>query len=110
VVSTDDRPVEVTVVTMAFEAESAAAAGLFDALARYTVLTRMAPGCRNVDLCGSVSRPGRLVLIEKWADPDRQRAHFDGPLTQELAQACRGLVRAAPEIELLEGLSAHDVR
>ena len=34
-------------------------------LARYVVLTRGEPGCRNVDLCASVTRPNRILVIEK---------------------------------------------
>ena len=46
-------------------------------LAKYTVLTRMDPGCRNIDLCASVTTPGRFVIVQKWDNPDAQQRHFD---------------------------------
>jgi quinol monooxygenase YgiN len=48
--------------------------------------------------------------VEKWESPAAQRAHFDSAETVEMAEACRGLLSQAPEIELLEGVSAHDLR
>ena len=79
-------------------------------LAKYVVLSRMHPGCRNVDLCASVSTPGRFLIVEKWESPTAQRAHFDSADMVEMAEACRGLLAAPPDIELLEGISAHDLR
>ena len=56
--------VELTVVTMTFDAADEAA--LLAVLSKYVVLTRMVDGCRNVDLCASVTRPGRHLVIQKW--------------------------------------------
>jgi quinol monooxygenase YgiN len=103
-----DDDVELTLVTMQFDAADPEA--LLGVLARYVVLTRMAEGCRNVDLCASVTAPGRLVVIEKWASPEAQRAHFDSAEMVAMAEACRGIVRAAPAIDLLESISAHDLQ
>jgi quinol monooxygenase YgiN len=103
-----DDDVELTLVTMQFDAADPEA--LLGVLARYVVLTRMAEGCRNVDLCGSVTAPDRLVVIEKWASPEAQRAHFDSAEMVAMAEACRSIVRAAPAIDLLESISAHDLR
>ena len=100
--------VELTIVTMVFDA--ADPAPLLDILAKYVVLTRMAPGCRNVDLAASVTLAGRLVIVEKWESPAAQRAHFDARETVEMAESCRGLLVRAPAIDLLEGISAHDLR
>jgi len=102
-----DEP-EVTVVTLAFEAADPAA--LVGVLSKYVVLTRMEQGCRNVDLCASVTSPNRFVLIEKWSSADAQRAHFDAPVMVEMARACAGLLTGPPDIDLLEGMSAHDLR
>jgi len=102
-----DGEVELTVVVLAFDAADPEA--LLGVLAKYVVLTRGHPGCRNVDLVASVTRPGRLVVIEKWARPEDQRAHFDSADMVEMAQACRGLLTAAPEIDLYEAISAHDL-
>lgn len=100
--------VELTIVTMAFRATDAAA--LLPILSKYVVLSRGHAGCRNIDLCASVTTPGRFTIIEKWDSPERQRAHLDSPVMVEMATACAGLLAAAPEIDLLEGISAHDLR
>jgi quinol monooxygenase YgiN len=82
---------------------------LLSVLAKYVVLTRGHPGCRNVDLVASVSRPGRLVVIQKWDSPAAQQAHFDSADMVEMAEACRGLLAQPPDIDLLEAISAHDL-
>ena len=87
--------IELTIVTMRFDA--ADAGGLLGVLSKYVVLTRMEPSCRNVDLCASVTTPGRYLLIQKWDSPTAQRAHFDSADMVEMAESCRGLLcRAAP--------------
>jgi quinol monooxygenase YgiN len=103
-----EDPVELTVVTMQMEAIDAARLGAL--LARYVVLTRQAPGCRNVDLCASATAPGRFLVIEKWDDAASQRAHFDAAETVTLAESCRDLLSKAPAIDLFAGISAHDLR
>ena len=118
-VSTDSteanvRPedVEIVIVTMVFDAkpdDMAAAERLLGVLSKYVVLSRQEPGCRNIDFCNSVTTPSRLVLIEKWESEEAQRAHFDGRYMVEMAQACEGLLARKPEIDLLEGISAHDL-
>ena len=70
--------IELVVVTMRFD--STDDAGLLAILSKYVVLTRMEPGCRNVDLCASYTQAGRYLLIQKWDSADTQRAHFDSPL------------------------------
>ena len=99
--------VELTIVTMAFD--SAQPERLQSVLAKYVVLSRGHPGCRNIDLCASATTPGRFVLIEKWETPDAQRAHFDSADMVEMARACEGLLTKPPQIDLLEGISAHDL-
>lgn len=56
-----------------------------------------------------MTTPGRLVVIEKWATPAAQRAHFDSAAMVEMAEACRGLLAEPPDIDLLEAISAHDL-
>jgi quinol monooxygenase YgiN len=92
---------------MAFEATDPAR--LAGVLSRYVVLSRGHPGCRNIDLCVSVTRPGRYVVIQKWASPEAQRVHFDSPEMVEMAEACAGLLAGPPDIDLLDAVSAHDV-
>jgi len=105
---TIDNELELTIVTLRFDA--ARPEGLLPVLAKYVVLSRMHPGCRNVDLCSSISTPGRFLIVEKWESPAAQRAHFDSADMVEMAEACRGLLTGPPDIELLAGISAHDLR
>ena len=100
--------IELTLVTMQLDASDPAA--LAAVLARYVVVTRRHEECRNVDLCASVTTPNRFVVIEKWESPEAQRAHFDSDDMVAMAQACRGLLRAPPVIELLAAVSAHDLQ
>ena len=100
--------VELTIVTMRFDA--ADAASLLAVLSKYVVLTRMEPGCRNVDLCSSYTQPGRYLVIQKWDSPDAQRAHFDSAVMVDMARSCSGLLSAPPDIDLWDGPSAHDLR
>lgn len=104
----DAPEVELTIVTMRFDA--ADAASLLQVLSKYVVLTRMQDGCRNVDLCASTTRPGRHLVIQKWDSPDAQRRHFDSDVMVEMARSCQGLLASAPDIDLWDGTSAHDLR
>ena len=99
--------VELTVVTMDFRA--ADADRLMPVLSKYVVLSRGHDGCRNIDFCASVVRPGRFLIIEKWESAEAQRTHFDSPDMVEMAESCRGLLSRPPEIDLFEGISAHDL-
>lgn len=102
-----DGEIDLTMVTMQFDA--ADPARLQDVLARYVVLSRGHPGCRNIDLAMSSTRPNRFVVWEKWDTPDAQRAHFDSTEMVEMAKACEGLLVAPPSIDLLDPVSAHDL-
>jgi quinol monooxygenase YgiN len=99
--------IELTLVTMVFDASDPAP--FLDAVARYVVQTRHHDGCRNVDLAASVTATNRYVVIEKWESPEAQRAHFDHPDTVAFAEACKGLLERPPILDLLTGLSAHDL-
>jgi quinol monooxygenase YgiN len=98
---------DLTVVTLAFRTKDQAR--LASVLARYVVLSRGHPGCRNIDLCVSVTTPGQFLVIQKWESQAAQRAHFDSDEMVAMATACRGLLIEAPVIDLLDGLSAHDL-
>lgn len=103
--------VELVVVTMQFDAHPGSGNdALLATLAKYVVLARMEPGCRNVDLISSVGVDGRHLVIEKWDSADHQREHFDSPLMVEMATACTGLLAGPPSIDLWEPTSAHDLR
>lgn len=99
--------IELAIVTMRFDAADPGA--MLAVLSKYVVLTRMQPGCRNIDLCASVTTPGRYLLIQKWDSADAQRAHFDSDVMVEMARACTGLLTGPPDIDLWDGPSAHDL-
>jgi quinol monooxygenase YgiN len=99
--------VELAIVTMRFDA--ADADSLMAVLSKYVVLTRMQPGSRNVDLCASVTQPGRYLIVQKWDSAAAQRTHFDSEVMVEMAASCSGLLTGAPDIALWDGASAHDL-
>ena len=98
---------EITLVTLRFQATDPEK--LLGVLSKYVVLSRQQPGSRNIDLTASVTNPGRFVVIQKWDGPESQQAHFNSAEMVEMAQACAGILTEPPEIDLLEGLSAHDL-
>ena len=102
-----DESVETAILTMELDARDPAA--LAPILAKYVVVTRGQDGCRNVDLCVSSTHAGRFVVISKWSSPEGSRRHLDSPAAVEMARDCEGLLTRAPRIDLLEGLSAHDL-
>jgi quinol monooxygenase YgiN len=99
--------VELTMVTMVFDSSDPEA--LQSILAKYVVLSRGHPGCRNIDLCASATSPARFVVVQKWDSPAAQQAHFDSAEMVEMATACAGLLSRPPAIDLLETISAHDL-
>jgi quinol monooxygenase YgiN len=99
--------IDLAIVTMRFDAADPAA--LLGILSKYVVLTRMQDGCRNVDLCASVTHPGRYLLIQKWDSARAQREHFDSDVMVEMATACGGILTGPPDIDLWDGPSAHDL-
>lgn len=99
---------ELAIVTMRFDAADPVA--LLAVLSKYVVLARMEPGCRNVDLCASYTAPGRYLIVEKWDSHEAQRAHFDSAVMVEMARSCAGILECAPDIDLWDGPSAHDLR
>lgn len=99
--------VDLTIVTMVFDATDIER--LLAVLAKYVVVSRGQTGCRNIDLAGSATVPGRFMLIEKWETPADQQRHFDSAEMIEMAKACQGILSAPPTIDLLEAISAHDL-
>jgi quinol monooxygenase YgiN len=99
--------VELSVVTMRFDA--ADAASLVAVLSHYVVLARMHPGCRNIDLCASATHPGRFLIVQKWDSDAARRAHFDSHVMVDMATSCSGLLSAPPDIDLWDAASAHDL-
>ena len=91
---------ELAVVIGSFEARTGRQGDLAAILAKYVVLTRRRPHCRNVDLVASGSRPGRLVVIEKWESLDHLKAHAASPHMQAYGAKTRELL-ANREIHVL---------
>ena len=73
------------------------------------VVSRTAPGCRNIDLVASLTTPGRFLVYEKWESPDHQRDHLTSAVTEEMADAALPLLAGPPELGLFEAISAHDL-
>lgn len=101
--------VELFMVLGVFDARTGREADVAAALATYVVLTRNRPDCRNVDLAASSLHPGRLVVVEKWVSPAAARAHLDAAETVDMATALRDLLARAPDLDLLEAISAQDL-
>ncbi|HZX53959.1 MAG TPA: antibiotic biosynthesis monooxygenase [Ilumatobacteraceae bacterium] len=99
--------IELAIVTLQFDA--ADSESLLPILSKYVVVTRMQAGCRNVDLCASVTHPGRWLVIQKWVSAGAQRAHFDSDVMVEMATACNRILSGPPDIDLWDGPSAHDL-
>ena len=107
-VAPESSEVDLTIVTLRFDATNDAA--LLAVLSKYIVLTRMQDGCRNVDLCSSVTVPGRHLVVQKWETPEHQRRHFDSETMIDMARSCDGILAGAPDIDLWDATSAHDLR
>jgi quinol monooxygenase YgiN len=109
--SVNEKPldIELAVLQGTFDARDGAAEQLGAVLARYVVLTRRAPGCRNVDLLASTTHAGRFTIIEKWDRPELVQAHLDSPLMIDMAREAVPLLVAKPAFDLYESISAHDV-
>lgn len=99
--------VDLTMVTMTFDAIDPER--LQSVLARYVVVSRGHPGCRNIDLAMSSTKPNRFVIVQKWERPEDQQAHFDSPDMVTMAESCTGLLSAPPAIDLLDAISVHDL-
>lgn len=101
--------VEIWLVAGGFQAHTGREPELAGVLARYVVLTRSVRGCRNVDLVASAGTPGRFLVIEKWDDPDVQRAHLDAPIMVDMATAASPLLAGPPDLDLYQTISAQDL-
>jgi quinol monooxygenase YgiN len=50
-----------------------------------------------------------VLVIQKWDSVEAQRVHFDSALMVEMAKSCKNLLTKAPEIELFDSMSSHDL-
>ena len=104
-----EADVEIAVLTACFDARPGTEGALLGALSRYVVMTRHEPECRNVDLVASVTRPERILVVEKWQSAAAVQAHLDSPLMTEMAKAVLPALAAKPEIDLYDPISAYDL-
>jgi quinol monooxygenase YgiN len=101
--------IELAVLVGRFEAAVGQEEALAAVLAKYVVLTRQRPSCRNVDLVASVLHPGRFTVIEKWVGADAPRVHLDDPETVEMAEGAKALLVGPPDLDLSDAVSAQDL-
>ena len=101
--------VEIAVLTAVFDARPGSEEALLGTLAGYVVMTRHEPACRNVDLVASVTRAGRVLVIEKWESVAAVQAHLNSALMTDMARAALPLIASKPEIDLYDSISAHDL-
>jgi quinol monooxygenase YgiN len=101
--------VEITVVAGTFQARNGSEEDLAATLARYVVLTRNVAGCRNVDLVVSAGRPGRFLVVEKWDDPEAQRAHLNSDVMVTMAHEATRQLAEPPDLDLYDTVSAYDL-
>jgi quinol monooxygenase YgiN len=105
---TADEP-ELAVMTARFDPRAGSEEPLMAVLARYVVITRRAPACRNVDLLASAAHPGRLLLVAKWESAAAARTHLDSAEMAEMAAAAVPHLATRPEVDLYDTISAHDL-
>jgi quinol monooxygenase YgiN len=101
--------IDVAVLTGTFDARPGCEEQLAATLARYVVLTRAEPACRNVDLVASATQSGRFLVVEKWDSEAAVRAHLDSPLMTDMARDAVALLAGKPAIDLYDTISAHDL-
>ena len=107
--STLSDDVEIAVLTATFDALEGAEEALAATLARYVVLTRREPACRNVDLAASVTHSGRVLVIEKWESAEAAQEHLNSYLMTDMANAAVSLLARKPAIDLFDTISAYDL-
>jgi len=101
--------VELAVLTARFDPMPGSEEPLMAVLARYVVVTRREPACRNIDLLASAAHPGRLLLVAKWESTEAARAHLDSAAMADMAEAAVPHLAARPEVDLYDTITAHDL-
>ena len=106
---TGGAEIQLSVVAGLFTARPGKEAELGAVLARYVIVSRGHPGCRNIDLVASLTVPARYLVYEKWESSDHQRAHMASEAMSELAGSAAPLLSGPPDLALYEPISAHDL-
>ena len=101
--------VEIAMLTATFDARPGAEETLAATLARYVVLTRHEPACRNVDLVASLTHSGRLLIVEKWDSADAVQQHLDSHLMTDMARDVLPSLATKPALDIYDTISAHDL-
>ncbi len=68
----------------------------------HCVRSRAEPGCLSHDLHVDCENPLKLVFVERWADADALRAHFQVPASIDFVRAIRRLAAQATRMEVYE--------
>ncbi len=102
--------IEIAVLSASFLAQPGHEADLAAALAKYVVLTRHLPNCRNVDLVVSTTESGRFLVLEKWESDADARSHVDSAVMLDMANEVVGFLAEPPNVDLWDTISAHDLR
>ena len=100
---------EIAMLTATFDARPGAEEALAATLARYVVLARHEPECRNIDLVSSLTHGGRLLLIEKWDSAEAVQAHLDSHLMTDMARETLPALATKPALDIYDTISAHDL-
>jgi len=106
-VSSAPTDVEPVMVIMSFRTQQPAE--LLDVLASYVVASRGQAGCRNMDLVASATNEDRIAIVQKWDSVEAQKAHFNSAEMVAMAGAGTPLLTEAPDIDLFDGVSMHDL-
>ena len=101
--------VELAMFTALFDARPGGEESLAALLARYVVMTRREPACRNVDLVASTTVGGRFLVVEKWDHASAVQRHLDSPLMADTAREALPLLADKPSLDLYDTISAHDL-
>ena len=62
--------------------------------------SRAEPGCLSHDLHVDCETPLKLVFVERWADAEALRAHFQVPASIDFVRAIRKLAAQATRMEV----------
>ncbi|HEU5295987.1 MAG TPA: putative quinol monooxygenase [Burkholderiaceae bacterium] len=65
--------------------------------------SRSEPGCLLHGVHQDTENPNHLVFIEKWADQESLRKHFNVPDSRAFAKALSRLAVEAPALEVYDG-------
>lgn len=64
--------------------------------------SRAEPGCLSHDLHVDCETPLKLVFVERWADADALKAHFDVAASVDFVRAVRGLAAERTQMTVYE--------